>query len=79
MENTTGRKVMPNDAAMRELCAVAGKGGAEDALVIPASDIIIDPRVRFKCMIAPCFESGVCANCPPYGYAIEEVRNMVSA
>jgi predicted metal-binding protein len=78
MENTIGRKVAGNNAAMRELCAVAGKGGAEEALIIPASDIIVDPRVRFKCMIAPCYESGVCANCPPYGYSIEEVRSKVS-
>jgi predicted metal-binding protein len=78
MENAIGCRVAGNDAAMRELCAVAAEGGAEEALIIPAGDIIVDPRVRFKCMIAPCYESGVCANCPPYGYSIEEVRSMVS-
>jgi predicted metal-binding protein len=79
MERRATPEEAGRDAAMRELCAVAAKGGAEDCVIIPASDIIVDPRVRFKCMIPPCYESGICANCPPYGYSIEEVRSMVSA
>jgi len=78
MENTASCGSSHNDAAMRELCAVAAKGGAEECVIIPASDIIVDPRVRFKCMIPPCYESGICANCPPHGYSTEEVRSMVS-
>jgi len=34
--------------------------------------------VRLRCMIAPCYYSGVCGNCPPHGYSIEEVRSRVS-
>jgi predicted metal-binding protein len=79
MEDDAGCGAMRNGDALRELCAVALKGGAEDAVIIPAADIIVDARVRFKCMIAPCPESGVCANCPPYGYSVEQVRSMVSA
>lgn len=79
MGNASGCEATRNGAALRELCAVAVRGGAEDALIIPAADIIVDARVRFKCMIAPCPESGICANCPPYGYPVEEVRSMVSA
>ncbi len=79
MENTAERDTACSDATLRELCDLATSRGAEEAVVIPASEVIVDPRVRFKCMIAPCYESGICANCPPYGYSIEEVRSMVSA
>lgn len=52
--------------------------GAENAVIIPVSDILIDPRVRFKCMIPKCYMSGGCNHCPPHGYSIAEVRDMVS-
>ena len=52
--------------------------GADNADVIPTSDIIIDPRVRFKCMIPKCYMSGGCSHCPPHGYSIQEVRDLVS-
>jgi len=79
MENKSDRDVACSEATLRELCALAVKHGAEEAVIIPAGDVIVDPRVRFKCMIAPCYESGMCANCPPYGYSVEEVRSTVSA
>ena len=55
------------------------KHGASDAVAIPASDVIVDARVRFKCMIPKCYMSGGCAHCPPHGLAAREVRNIVSA
>ena len=78
MEKTLKRKEHEKDAVLRGLCAVARGGGAEDALVIAADDVIIDPRVRFKCMIAPCYQCGVCSNCPPHGYSIQDVRSKVA-
>ncbi len=66
------------EAILQELCSTAKKGGAEDVAVISTDDIIIDPRVRIKCMIAPCHTSGVCRHCPPQGYSIEETRSLVS-
>lgn len=53
------------------------KSGADDAVIIPSSDVIVDPRVRFKCMIPKCYMSGSCEHCPPYGYSIKEVRSIV--
>ena len=55
------------------------KHGASDAVVIPASDVIVDARVRFKCMIPKCYMSGGCAHCPPHGRSVSEVRHIVSA
>ena len=60
------------------LKSMALEQGADNAVVIPVSDIIIDPRVRFKCMIPKCYMSGGCNHCPPHGYAISEVREAVS-
>jgi predicted metal-binding protein len=71
------------DPAIREdlqkLVGLAMEQGADNAVVIPCSDILIDPRVRFKCMIPKCYMSGACNHCPPHGYGIDEVRDMVSA
>jgi predicted metal-binding protein len=52
--------------------------GADDAVTIPATDVIVDPRVRFKCMIPKCYMSGSCDHCPPNGHATAEVRKIVS-
>ncbi|MFO7962700.1 MAG: DUF2284 domain-containing protein [Desulfobacterales bacterium] len=65
-------------AQMDRLKQMALEQGAENAAIIPASDIVIDPRVRFKCMIPKCYMSGGCMHCPPHGYTIAEVRDMVS-
>jgi predicted metal-binding protein len=65
-------------AVLRELCAVAMRGGAADTQVISAGDVIIDPRVRFKCMIAPCNESGSCGHCPPHGHSIQDNRSRLT-
>lgn len=52
--------------------------GADDARVIPTTDVVVDPRVRFKCMIPKCYMSGSCSHCPPYGYSIQEIRDIVA-
>ncbi|MDY6796676.1 MAG: hypothetical protein SWK76_15555 [Actinomycetota bacterium] len=67
-----------NDALLRELCDMARDGGAEDAVVIAADDVIVDPRVRLRCMIAPWYYSSVCGNCPPYDDSIEVMRSKVA-
>jgi predicted metal-binding protein len=66
------------DGLLRELCATAKESGAQDAVVISTGDIIIDPRVRLKCMISPCYFSNTCRHCPPNGRSDGEVRATVS-
>ncbi len=39
--------------------------GATDARVIPASDVVLDERVRLKCFVPACARMGDSANCPP--------------
>ena len=64
-----------NLEALRKLALARG---AHDAVVIPASDVIVDPRVRLKCLIPLCYMALRCDHCPPDGYSVEEVREMVS-
>jgi len=69
---------MVSDADLEKLRKGAIETGAAKAVVISASDVIIDPRVRLKCMIPKCYMSGSCGHCPPHGYSIQEVKNIVS-
>jgi predicted metal-binding protein len=73
----SGKTDMPV-ADLEQLRRFALTRGADDAVVIRARDVLIDPRVRFKCMIPKCYMSGGCAHCPPHGYSIQEVRDIVS-
>lgn len=65
------------EARLQELVRLALRSGAADALVLSARDVVLDPRVRFKCMIPPCFASGTCAHCPPHGYGWKDVESAV--
>jgi predicted metal-binding protein len=74
-----GFSISDDQALLEHLRQTALKRGAGDAVVISSSDVIIDPRVRFKCMIPKCYMSGNCAHCPPHGLSIREVREIVSS
>lgn len=63
---------------LEELRQLALDRGADDAVVIPTSEVIVDPRVRLKCMIPQCYSAGRSSYCPPYGYTTQEVRDIVS-
>lgn len=66
---------MPTD--LEELKFLAGYWGANNAAIIPAGEILIDPRVRMKCLVPRCYMSGGCSHCPPNGYSAAQVREMV--
>ncbi|HET91789.1 MAG TPA: DUF2284 domain-containing protein [Chloroflexi bacterium] len=40
--------------------------GASDAVVVPASYVTVDERVRLKCVVPRCLRAGETPNCPPY-------------
>ena len=63
---------------LEDLRRLALVRGADDAVVIPASEIIVDPRVRLKCMIPKCYMSGASVHCPPHGTSMKETRDIVS-
>jgi predicted metal-binding protein len=51
--------------------------GATDANIISTDLILIDDRVRAKCIYPKCGFYGTNANCPPYGMELDMVRKIV--
>ena len=76
IKSTHDPEVLHADAARYAKEAV--KLGATDATPIKASQIIIDERVRAKCMIPKCFGYGGSAHCPPYALSVEDVKSLVA-
>jgi predicted metal-binding protein len=52
--------------------------GATDAKIITADKVIIDERVRAKCMNPKCPMYGSNGNCPPYAPDLDMVRQVVN-
>ncbi len=52
--------------------------GATDAVIIKTDQVIVDERVRAKCMNPKCSCFGTNANCPPHAPDLETVRKIVS-
>jgi predicted metal-binding protein len=52
--------------------------GASEAAIIPASDVIIDERVRLKCVVPRCLRAGETPNCPPYAPDLDLVHRALS-
>ena len=67
-----------DEAFAQDLINIALTSGAKDALMISTEKIIIDPRVRLKCLVPPCNMSGICKNCPPYGLSHEQTMRKVN-
>jgi predicted metal-binding protein len=51
--------------------------GATDAKVIDSDMIVVDERVRAKCLYPKCHRYGTNANCPPYVMELGDVRELV--
>jgi predicted metal-binding protein len=51
--------------------------GASEAAIIPASAVIIDERVRLKCVVPRCLRAGETPNCPPYAPELDLVRRAL--
>lgn len=51
--------------------------GASDSRVIKTDQIIIDERVRMKCLYPKCGAYGTNANCPPYAPDLDTMRKVV--
>ncbi len=54
------------------------KFGATDAKIITTDMVLIDERVRAKCLYPKCRVYGTNANCPPYTMELEQVRKIVN-
>ena len=65
-------------ADLARYCAMALELGASGAAIIPASDVVIDERVRLKCVVPRCFRAGETPYCPPHALDLELVRRALS-
>jgi predicted metal-binding protein len=59
--------------------AMAIELGAEDAVVIPTEEIIIDERVRAKCITPKCSNYGNNINCPPFAPDLPFMRKVIES
>jgi predicted metal-binding protein len=70
--NLKGKKLM--NLKLRNLQDEAIQLGATMAKIIPASSIVIDERVRLKCLVPLCDKYNQNLMCPPNLPAVEEFR-----
>jgi len=52
--------------------------GATDAKIITTDMVVVDERVRAKCIYPKCEGYGTSANCPPHTIELEQTRKIVS-
>jgi predicted metal-binding protein len=58
--------------------ALALELGASDAAIIPASEVVVDERVRLKCVVPRCLRAGETPNCPPNAPDLDLIRRALS-
>ena len=54
------------------------EAGADQAKIVPANQVVVDERVRMKCLVPLCHLYGESPNCPPYTPEPEEMRKVLS-
>ena len=57
---------------------LALESGASAAVAIPASDVVVDERVRLKCLVPRCLRAGETPNCPPHTPDLDLIRRAFS-
>lgn len=78
------RKIMervPDEVLQKDLGKYRQRAielGATDAKIITTDMVLIDERVRAKCIIPKCELYGTNAHCPPHAMDIEQVRKIVN-
>ncbi len=83
MGSIKARKIrldIPQEIVKRDLELYEKKAvqlGATDARIISARKVMIDPRVRLKCLVPRCHLYGETPNCPPYTPELHEMREII--
>jgi predicted metal-binding protein len=65
-------------ADLERYCQMAVELGASGAVIIPASWVTVDERVRLKCVVPRCIRAGETPCCPPYAPDLDLVRRALS-
>ena len=63
---------------LARLCKLAMELGATNAKSFNAKGVVVDERVRLKCLIPPCDDYGLNLMCPPYVMSVKEFREIFS-
>ena len=74
-----GEKARTAKAPFQDLVRVALRNGASRAGVISAEDVVIDKRVRLKCLVPRCENYGRHLLCPPNTLPVDEFQEIVKA
>jgi len=83
MGSIKARKIkldIPEEILKRDLELYKEKAvelGATDARIISARQVVIDPRVRLKCLVPRCHLYGETPNCPPYTPEPQQMRKTI--
>ncbi|UCB60548.1 MAG: hypothetical protein JSW72_00300, partial [Candidatus Bathyarchaeota archaeon] len=60
------------------LCEAAENLGATDTVFFNAEGIVVDERVRLKCLVPLCDDYSLNLMCPPYVMSIQEFRETLA-
>ena len=63
---------------LKVICKLAKDFGATNAVYFTANDVVVDERVRLKCLIPRCDDYGSNLMCPPYVMSVQEFREVLS-
>jgi predicted metal-binding protein len=64
-------------ADLERYCQLALDAGASDAVILPANEVVVDERVRLKCLVPRCLRAGETPNCPPNAPDLDLVRRAL--
>lgn len=60
------------------LCNLAKELGATNAVSFDAKGVVVDERVRLKCLVPLCDDYGLNLMCPPYVMSVREFRKVLA-
>jgi predicted metal-binding protein len=66
------------DSYLKTLCDAAEEKGATEAVVLSADDIVVDERVRLKCLVPVCSFYGRNLMCPPNVMPVTEFKSVLA-
>ena len=65
------------ESYLENLCRSAKEMGASEAVPIPVADVVVDERVRLKCLVPVCAFYGRNLMCPPGVKPVSDFRNIL--
>jgi predicted metal-binding protein len=65
------------DARLYRLISAANDLGADEAKIIDSKEIVVDKRVRLKCLVPVCASYGRNLMCPPNLMSVEEFASIL--